>query len=391
MKLIFFDNDTFEHLKPFTFTRPTAEIRIGIFTISEKWTKTLKADKAYLTQDYLQGKFPLNCEADETALFIAGNILPTEEFTIAIKSLKKGEALQQENNLLVAHCTLHEYQNKAFQTQEFKEPVFKIEKLWQIFSFNGRAIEEDIKLLSIEKGIPNELRKNNTWIGENVYIEAGAKINAAIINSEQGVVYIGKDAEIMEGSIVRGPFALCEHSVLKMGAKIYGPTTVGPYSKVGGEVGNSVIFGFSNKGHEGFLGNSVLGEWCNLGADTNNSNLKNNYGNVKLWNYALGKMEDSGLQFCGLMMGDHSKCGINTMFNTGSVVGVSANIYGAGFPQNFIPSFAWGGADGFTTYKLDKAMETADRVYERRNLPFDKKEKDIMTKVFEATEKYRQF
>jgi len=391
MKLIFFDNDTFEHLKPFTFTRPTAEIRIGIFTISEKWTKTLKADKAYLTQDYLQEKFPLNCEADETALFIAGNILPTEELTIAITSLKKGEALQHENNLLVAHCTLHEYQNKAFQTQEFEEPVFKIEKLWHVFSFNGRAIEEDIKLLSIEKGIPNDLRKNNTWIGENVYIEAGAKINAAIINSEQGVVYIGKDSEIMEGSIVRGPFALCEHSVLKMGAKIYGPTTVGPYSKVGGEVGNSVIFGFSNKGHEGFLGNSVLGEWCNLGADTNNSNLKNNYGNVKLWNYALGKMEDSGLQFCGLMMGDHSKCGINTMFNTGTVVGVSANIYGAGFPQNFIPSFAWGGADGFTTYKLDKAMETADRVYERRNLPFDKKEKDIMTKVFEATEKYRQF
>ncbi|NBQ48824.1 MAG: glucose-1-phosphate thymidylyltransferase, partial [Sphingobacteriia bacterium] len=197
-------------------------------------------------------------------------------------------------------------------------------------------------------------------------------------------VYIGKEAEIMEGALVRGPFALCEHSTLKLGAKVYGASTVGPHSKVGGELSNSVIFGYSNKAHDGFLGNSVLGEWCNLGADTNNSNLKNNYGPVKLYNYATGKSLNTGLQFCGLMMGDHSKAGINTMFNTGTVVGVGCNIYGGGFPATHIPNFSWGGAEGFEAYQLDKLAETATKMYERRGLAFSEMELQILRHVADA-------
>ncbi|MGB1307109.1 MAG: glucose-1-phosphate thymidylyltransferase, partial [Flavobacteriales bacterium] len=217
-----------------------------------------------------------------------------------------------------------------------------------------------------------------------------AKVEHAILNASTGPIYVGKDAEIMEGSIVRGPLAMCENSVLKMGAKIYGATTLGPYCKVGGEVNNSVLLGYSNKGHDGFLGNSVLGEWCNLGADTNNSNLKNNYAEVKLWSYQSERFVNTGLQFCGLIMGDHSKCGINTMFNTGTVVGVSANVFGAGFPRNFVSSFSWGGSAGYMTYRLNKVFEVAEKVMQRRAIEFNQVEKDILTEVFELTKSYRK-
>jgi len=225
---------------------------------------------------------------------------------------------------------------------------------------------------------------------EHIFVEEGAKVECAILNASTGPIYIGKDAEIMEGAIVRGPLALCEHAALKMGAKIYGPTTIGPHSKVGGEVNNSVIIGYSNKGHDGFLGNSVLGEWCNIGADSNNSNLKNNYAEVKLWNYPQERFVNTGLTFCGLIMGDHSKCGINTMFNTGTVVGVNANIFGSGFPRNFVASFSWGGAAGFTTYKTADAFEVAARVFDRRGMVFNETEQEILQHVFEITAKYRK-
>ncbi|MFN4123104.1 MAG: GlmU family protein [Flavobacteriales bacterium] len=391
MNLVLFDNAAREHLLPFTFTRPVAAIRIGIFAIAEKWEKVFQTEASYLTQDYLSKKFPLHLDEKEEATFIAGNLLPNAATVEAIQELKPGQALFSNAFLMAFKGTLANLNAKNFETKTYVGALFSLDRLWEIFSKNGSAIDEDLKLLRIRKGVPEHLKATNLWIGDDVYVEEGAKVTASVINSNTGPVYIGKDAEIMEGCTIRGPFALCEHSVLKMGAKVYGPTTIGPYSKAGGEIGNSVIFGYSNKGHEGFLGNSVLGEWCNLGADTNNSNLKNNYGNVKLWNYALNAMENSGLQFCGLMMGDHSKCGINTMFNTGTVVGVSANIYGAGFPPNFIPSFAWGGADGFQTYKPEKAFETAERVFERRNLAFDQEEQDILSKVFELTTKYRTF
>lgn len=235
------------------------------------------------------------------------------------------------------------------------------------------------------------MSSSNKLIGDEnlLFIEEGATIEASILNTKTGAIYIGKDAEVMEGSAIRGPFALCEHATLKLNTKIYGATTIGPHCKVGGEVNNSVIFGYTNKAHDGFLGNSVIGEWCNLGADSNNSNLKNNYANVKLFNYATEKMEDTGLQFCGLMMGDHSKCGINTMFNTGTVVGIGANVFGAGFPKTHIPSFCWGGADSIETYQLDKMLETAQRVYDRRAKKMSLEEKQVLSYIFETTEKMR--
>ena len=262
-----------------------------------------------------------------------------------------------------------------------------VENVWDIFSKNGDAIKADFDLIT--RGRTSQpLSTSNTVIGDakQIFLEEGAIVEASILNTNTGPIYIDKDAEIMEGSVVRGPFSLGEHAALKLSTKIYGPTTVGPHSKVGGEVNNSVIFAYSNKGHDGFLGNSVIGEWCNLGADTNNSNLKNNYGNVKLYNYSQKKMIDTGLQFCGLIMGDHSKCGINTMFNTGTVVGVGANIFGGGFPPTHIPSFSWGGADGMEEYKFDKMIETASRVYARRNLTVNAVEKDILEKIFKNTE-----
>jgi len=383
MKIVLFDNEYAAHLKPFTYTRPIADIRIGILKIAEKWNHTFQTTCSFLTTDYLQEKFPLAIDADDEVIFIAGNVLPDDTLVQIIKDLQVGTLLNDDEQLIAFKGNLNDFNAEQGKSKKLDEKVFKLTRIWQIFNFNGRALEADIKLLNLKKQIPENLKSQNTWIGDNVYLEEGAKVTASIINSETGPVFIGKDAEIMEGSIIRGPFALCAHSVVKMGAKIYGPTTVGPYSKVGGEIGNSVIFGYSNKGHEGFLGNSVLGEWCNLGADTNNSNLKNNYGNVKLYNYASKQLEDTSLQFCGLMMGDHSKCGINTMFNTGTVVGVSANIFGSGFPPNFIPSFSWGGDQHFENYRLDKAIETAERVFDRRAMILSKTERDIMTAVAE--------
>ena len=267
--------------------------------------------------------------------------------------------------------------------------LLKVETTWDIFSKNGAAIKADFDLITKNRTSAPIPEKTVAFNSEAIFIEEGAKLPLCVLNATDGPIYIGKNAEIMEGSMVRGPFALCEESTLKMGTKIYGSTTVGPHSKVGGEVNNSVFFGYSNKGHDGFLGNSVIGEWCNLGADTNNSNLKNNYAEVRLWSYETENFAKTGLQFCGLMMGDHSKCGINTMFNTGTVVGVSANIFGSGFPRNFIPSFSWGGAKGFTTYLTSKAFEVAKVVMLRRGIELSEQESAILEHVFELSAAYR--
>jgi UDP-N-acetylglucosamine diphosphorylase/glucosamine-1-phosphate N-acetyltransferase len=262
--------------------------------------------------------------------------------------------------------------------------------VWRIFQFNPEQIRLDYALITSGKKSSGIQDKHTIVYNEsNIFVEEGVSIRAAILNAEDGPIYLGKNSIVQEGAIIKGPFALCEGSTVGMGSKMRGDTTVGPHSKVGGEISNSVIFGYSNKGHDGFIGNTVIGEWCNLGADTNTSNLKNNYENVKLWNYAKGGFTDTGLQFCGLMMGDHSKCGINTMFNTGTVVGVSANIFGDGFPRNFIPSFSWGGANGFTTYQIKKAYETAQKVMERRKVVLDDIEKEILANIFELTTAYR--
>jgi len=382
MNVILFDSNR-ENYYPLTYTRPVSDFRIGILTIKVKWEKYYKS-VSIQTVDYLSAKFPLKIQKDN--LWIDAKVLPSKALMIELASLRSGEALEKEGEVVAFRSAIFDLQkiNKIDSHAAFNT----VENLWDIFSGNDREIKSDFALLT-KRRKSKALNETNTLVGDKIFIEKGAKVSCSILNAENGPIYIGKNAEIMEGSIIRGPFAMCENSVLKMGAKIYGATTLGPYCKVGGEVNNSVFFGYSSKAHDGFLGNAVIGEWCNLGADTNNSNLKNNYAEVKLWNYETERFKKTGLQFCGLIMGDHSKCGINTMFNTGTVVGVSANIFGSGFPRNFIPSFSWGGAAGFSIYKLPKVFEVADKVFDRRKLKFDKVEQDILTEVYGMTKRYR--
>lgn len=375
-------------LLPFTFTRPIAEIRVGILTIAEKWKHYLKSDISYKTESYLQQKYPF--QKGDTNTFINASVLPSVSLVQEIAQLKEGQALV-EGDTMLAYVAKDVTEISALQPVNVEKIGYiRIANVWDIFSKNHQAIEDDFKIITLGRksaDIPSAVFTVNA---EQIFVEEGAKLYNGSLNASDGPIYIGKDAEIMENCSVRGPFSLGEHATLKMGAKIYTGTTIGPHCKVGGEVSNSVIFGYSNKGHDGFLGNSVLGEWCNLGADTNNSNLKNNYAPVRLWNYETEKFAHTGLQFCGLMMGDHSKCAINTMFNTGTVVGVSANIFGAGFPRNFIPSFTWGGSQGSMTYKTDKAFEVATVVMQRRNIPFSEVDKAILEEVFHRTAKYRK-
>ena len=390
MNYILFDGPSRNNLLPFTFTRPVADIRVGILTIREKWETFLGYTTTTVTEEYLSDKYPM-VEMDENVM-INASYLPNNELVEMVKNLTENQAIFKGEDV-IAFFTKDAQEDidfAAFEAIEFNEDVIKIEHTWDIFSKNGMALEEDYELLTrgrVSQPIPSS---NNVIAAQNIFLEEGAKLEFTTLNASSGPIYIGKDAEIMEGSIIRGPFALCEHATVKLGAKIYGPTTVGPHSKVGGEVNNSVLFGYSNKGHDGFLGNSVLGEWCNLGADTNNSNLKNNYAEVRLWDYNTESFARTGLQFCGLMMGDHSKCGINTMFNTGTVVGVSTNIFGSGFPRNFVPSFSWGGNGGFTTYLTKKAFEVAEVVMSRRQIELTDVDKAILEHVFEETKKYRR-
>ena len=394
MNYILFDDKTWEQLLPLTFTRPVAEIRIGILTIKEKWEKYLKSTCSYYTQDYLSEKYPIVSSDDN--IFINGSLIPTAELLSEIENLDPGQVLKCDDFICALRTTdkcVSEFNPETCsegKTIQLISECTKINHPYDIFNMNGDAIEQDFKIIT--KGRKSQsISKTNQVIGSNeIFVERGAKVECAILNTTNGSIYIGKNSEIMENSAIRGPFALCNDAGVKMGAKIYGPTTIGPHSKVGGELNNVVIFAYSNKGHDGFLGNSVLGEWCNLGADTNNSNLKNNYAEVKLWSYPAGRFAKTGLQFCGLIMGDHSKCGINTMFNTGTVVGVSANIFGDGFPRNFIPSFAWGGASGFTECKLNKAEETAKIMMGRREIEFNEVEQKILSSIYNMTAKYRE-
>lgn len=391
MNLILFDEvSVWQNLLPLTFTRPVAKLRIGILTIDEKWQAHFKdSTVSFLTQDHLSKKYTLKTESEN--LFINGSVLPDLQLVHIINEIPSNSGLKSEKGLIAYKGTLDGFKKFDLNNAKlYSNSVTSIQHVYDLFKKNGEGIESDFKLITKNRK-SQKLSDSVTVVGNKdlVFLEEGAVAEACIINTNTGPVYLGKDSEIMEGSVVRGPFALCEHSALKLSAKIYGPTTIGPHSKVGGEVNNSVILGYSNKAHDGFLGNSVIGEWCNLGADTNNSNLKNNYANVKIYNYRESKMLDTGLQFCGLIMGDYSKSGINTMFNTGTVVGVGANIYGGGFPATHIPSFSWGGSEGFETYKLDKLFETSEKVYERRNLIFDTIEKDLLKSVFEQTKKDR--
>ena len=390
MNYILFDGPVRNQLLPFTYTRPVADIRVGILTIREKWEQYLKTTTTTVTEDYLSDKYPM-VEMEENIMLNAA-YLPNPELIELVISLEKNQAIFKDEDVIAFFTTEAEedIDFDKFDAIEFDNDILKIEHTWDIFSKNGEAIQQDFDLLTKERTSQSIPSSNNVIAPENIFIEEGAKLEFTTLNASSGPIYIGKNAEIMEGSIVRGPLALCDNATIKLGAKIYGPTTFGPFSKVGGEVNNSVLFGYSNKGHDGFLGNSVLGEWCNLGADTNNSNLKNNYAEVRLWDYDTERFARTGLQFCGLMMGDHSKCGINTMFNTGTVVGVNANIFGSGFPRNFVPSYSWGGASGFSTYLTKKAFEVAEVVMSRRNIEFTLQDKAILEHVFEITKKYRK-
>ena len=389
MNYILFDGSVRNSLLPFTFTRPVADIRIGILSIREKWEKYLGYTTTTITEEYLEVKYPM-VELEENVL-INASYLPTKSLVEQVRNLSENQAIFKGEEVIAFFTsdTQDDVDFTLYKQIECSGDVLQLKNTWDIFSLNDKAIEADFNLLTEDRTsqpIPEGVQVINK---ENIFIEEGATISFSSLNASKGPIYIGKDAEIMEGCLVRGPFAMCEHSVLKMGAKVYGATTLGPYCKVGGEVNNSVLFGFSSKGHEGFLGNSVLGEWCNVGADTNTSNLKNNYAEVKLWNYQVERFTNTSLQFCGLMMGDHSKCGINTMFNTGTVIGVSANIFGSGFPRNFIPSFSWGGAAGFTTYQLNKVIEVAKVVMKRRELQFSEIDENILQHVFDETAKNR--
>ena len=390
MNYILFDEARRNNLLPLTFLRPVAEIRFGILTIREKWEKYLDCKTSTLTEEYLSRKFPVVKEKDN--IIINGAICPNPALVKEIMRLEPAQALIKGETVIAMFLSDEDIETQTGAISEIETEVeyLDITNTWDIFAKNEEAIKADFELIT--KGRTSEPIPDHC-IGispENIFIEPGAELYACTLNGSFGPIYIGKNAVVMEGSNVRGPFALCDHAQLKMASKIYGATTIGPYSKVGGEVNSSVIFGYSNKAHDGFLGHSVIAEWCNLGADTNTSNLKNTYDQVKLWSYPEESFVDTGELFCGLIMGDHSKCGINTMFNTGTVVGVSSNIFGSGFQRNFISSFRWGGVSGFSTFLPKKAIEIARGMYKRRDLEFTDIDAKLIEDVYNLTHSYRR-
>lgn len=402
MNIILFDDDSRDYLLPLTFIRPIADIRIGILTIREKWEKYLHVASSTLTEDYLSKHFPTRVE--NTNLLINASVCPDELLLRDVQQLKRGQALvSAHDNVLIAMVVDSSELTSIGETPAdqpidrseaeeivYAAPFMRISRPWHIFQFCAQAIQLDFDLLT--KGRKSaDISSSNTFIGKGQFFaEEGAIAEASIFNLNHGPIYLGKNAEVMEGCLIRGPFAMGDHAVLKMGAKIYGASSIGPHCKIGGEVNNSVFFGYSNKAHDGFIGNSVIGEWCNIGADTNNSNLKNTYEEVKLWCYPENRFISTDLQFCGLIMGDHSKCGINTMFNTGTVVGISANVFGGGFPRNFIPSFSWGGSAGLSVYDFNKSLKVAELVMARREHTLTQEEKNILEFVFQLTHRQRK-
>lgn len=393
--ILFDDKVARENLLPLSFTRPVADMRFGIMTIREKWEKALPGTYSYLTVDYLSKKYPTAATSEN--VFIAGNVCPDDELVAMIKTLKVGDAITSDKGL-VAFCgsltnfECHQWHNET----RLRHTPLAINMLYDIFLNNNKALEQDFKMLTAgRKSMP--LSKTNTIVGNaiaadgspQIFIEEGAVVEAAVLNVTNGPIYIGRSAEVMEGSCIRAPFALCDHGVVNMGARIYGATTIGPYCKVGGELNNVVMIGYSNKAHDGFLGNAVIGEWCNLGGGTTASNLKNDYTEIKLWNYPAHRFLRTGLQFCGLIMGDHSKTGINCMFNTATVVGVGVNIHGAGFPRNFVASFSEGSSAGFTDVSLNKFFDIAERMMARRKVELTDIDREIFMSIYNIADTYK--
>lgn len=381
MNVILFCEKEQEQLLPLTYLKPCGELRMGILTFKDRWEKFLGKKISYKTLPYLAEAFPM--KEEETNLFLNPTYLPTAELFDTLLNLKQGKAIEYKGAILAFKGSNEDFEAKNWETQSWDAELIHIQRPYDLFSYNDKVLAFDFELLTKNR-ISQPISETNGVIHEeNIFLEEGAKVEYAILNATDGPIYIGKDAEICEGSMVRGGLALCEHAKLNLGTKIYGATTIGPHCKVGGEVNNSILTGYSNKGHDGFLGNSVIGEWCNLGADTNNSNLKNNYGEVKLWNYAEDKYEKTGLQFCGLIMGDHAKSAINTQFNTGTVVGPFANVFRAGFPPNRVEMFSWGGGKEDGNFRLDAAYEVAERMMSRRKVELTNDMKNIIKYLFD--------
>lgn len=388
MSIILSDAGFHAHLLPLTYTRPVGQLRPGVLRLGEGWYVRSGLGVGYRTESYLSAAFPLPIEPPNFE--VDGSLFPTDDLVGAVMDLRPGDVLVNEGVALAFGSEGKGHPVEAdwsappayLRKVDFSGEVIRFSRPWHLFQHCGKAIEHDFRLLT-EGRRSERLDALNTVIGDPnlIFLEEGAVVEASILNTKNGPIYIGKGAEVMEGCMLRGPIVVGDHAVLKMGAKIYGPSAFGPESRIGGEVSNSVVLGYSNKGHDGFMGNSVLGEWCNLGADTNTSNLKNTYGNVQVWSQLEGKQVDTGLQFCGLLMGDHSKSGINTMFNTGTVVGVAANIFGSGFPPKHVPGFSWGGAEGTVHHDVERALATARRVMERRHVPLTVLDEGILRHI----------
>ena len=387
MRILLYDQEIHSYLLPLSFTRPVSELRTGILTLREKWSKRLEGSYSWSTAEHLKELFPAD---DQPDLVINAAICATEALVQEVLKLKEGQQLVS-GDLVIAEKPAGAFlawNENPSQKVAYEASINHIDRPWKLFLGNKEELENDFELLTRGRSSA-PISETNKIIGDRIFAEEGALAEYATFNTTDGPVYLAKGSLVMEGAMIRGGLCLGEHSQIKMGAKIYGPTTVGPWCKLGGEVGNSILTGYSNKGHDGYLGNAVIGAWCNLGADTNNSNLKNNYDEVRAWSYVNQGFERTGLQFCGLIMGDHSKCGINTMFNTGTVVGVMANIFGSGFPRTYIPSFSWGGAGGYSIYKFEKALDTARRVMKRRDYELTESEVKMLKAVFDMTAQWR--
>ncbi len=394
--IILFDTEQ-QHLDllPLSFTRPIADMRVGILTLREKWERHLPGEYSYITPAYMAGKYPTTWQ-DEN-LFIAGHIIPNASVIEQIDHLAPGEALIDREELIAFKGSQSDFLNKHYaHTISCDNTTQSIRHPYDVFLLNGECLESDFRLLTAGR-TSAPLSESNRIIGDpcfpdgtpKIFLEPGAHAECAIFNVTQGPIYLGQDSEVMEGSCIRAPFATCEHAVVNMGSKIYGATTLGPYCKVGGELNNVVMLGYSNKAHDGFLGNAVIGEWCNLGAGAVASNLKNDYSEIKLWNYPTRRFLRTHLQFCGLIMGDHSKAGINTMFNTATVVGVGVNIHGTGFPRNFVPSFSEGGAAGFVDVQLPKFYAIAEKMMARRGRTLTDADKTIFEAIYNQAEQLK--
>mgnify|MGYP002860130511 FL=1 len=390
--ILFDDNEVRKHLMPFTYTRPTSLLRVGITTISEKWQAMLgEATYSYLTVRYLKKKFPLHVRRTVN-LMVAGHVIPTPGLARQVLALEPGEALMVGEELIAFYGTAHDYDARHYTRVHFAKDIpLVVRHLYDIFEYNGVVLQQDFDRLTAGRE-SQPLSATNTVIGDpaRIFVEPGAYVEGAMLNTNEGPIYIGPDVEVMEGACIRGGFAACHDAKVRIGAKVYGATTLGPHVKIGGEVENTVFIGYSNKAHEGFLGDAVIGEWCNIGGGTTASNLKNDYGEIKLWNYASKRFERTGLQFCGLFMGDHSKIGVNGMINTATVLGVGVNIHGSGFPRNFVASFQEGSAAaGFKNVPLDTFYTIAERVMARRHIPLTDVDRDIYKAIYNISDRYK--